>query len=443
MTNHHTPDVAVIGAGTSGAATALHCARQGMEVLCIDRRNLDRAGARWANNIPAWMFDSSAIKRPEAPEKLGDPSPIHLFAGRGPERIVIEDHRCIEVDMRRLVERLRHNARQQGARFMGDVAVQEFDGEVLTTSKARIQARWYVDASGLGGAGLVGLRRPGPADICTAAQQVHSITDPDRARRFFTDQGVPCGHTLCYGGLDGGYSVIHLRAHGTERIHILTGSIPGEGCRSGRRILSAFIDANRDWIGDELYGGASPIPLGRPVDRLARGRVAVVGDAAFQVLSAHGSGVGAGLIAAKTLADALADGKGAQGYARRWQRSFGGLFAAYDIFRHFTASLSVHELAIMMKSGLLHPHLGSLSLRQVAPIPRRLLLPNPLPLVEAPQLLLNLGSTLSKMVRTALLYRQYPEDPKEVASWVKKVEQLFDNEVSPPPQRQAVPTPRR
>ena len=423
MINHRDRDVVVIGAGTSGAAAALHCARRGMDVLCIDRRPLDRAGARWVNNIPAWMFRAAAIAPPEPPERLGDPSPLHLFAGYGPERIVIGEHDCLEVDMRLLTERLRREARAEGAHFASEVDVRGFDGEALFTSEGDLRARFYVDASGLGGAGLVGLPRPARQDICAAAQQVRHITDENRARRFFREQAVPYGDTLCYGGLDGGYSVLHLRAHGADRIHILTGSLPGRGHRSGPRMLDDFVHRHRDWIGDELYGGSAPIPLGRPADRLAQGRVAVIGDACMQVLSAHGSGVGAGLVAAEILADSLAAGRGVSGYAVRWQRRYGGTFAAYDLFRRFSAELSASDMAVMMQSGLLHPHLAGLSLRQLAPLPRRPILANPAALRRAPHLLPSLGATLAKMLRVALLYRRYPADEGRVSEWAMKVEQ--------------------
>ncbi len=395
-----------------------------MDVLCVDRRSLDRAGATWVNNVPAWMFDAADLARPAPPELLGDPSPMHLLAGYGPERIVADDHDCLEVDMRRLAERLRREARRAGARLMGDVEVKEFDGEVLSTSAGDIQAHYYVDASGLGGAGLIDLPRPERTDICAAAQQVHEIIDRDRARRFFADQGVRYGDTLCYSGLDGGYSVVHLRAHGAGRLHILTGSIPARGHRAGPRVLADFIAEHRDWIGPKLYGGSSPIPLGRPADRLASGRVAAVGDAAMQVLSAHGSGVGAGLVAAKMLADSLAAGDGVHGYAVRWQRRYGGLFAAYDIFRRFSADLSTRDVAIMMRAGLLHPHLVSLSLRQVAPVPRRPIAPRARGLLEATHLGASLGKAVAKMARVAVLYRRYPADERRISAWADKVDEL-------------------
>ncbi len=420
-------DVAVVGAGSSGSAAALQCARRGMEVICIDRRKLERAGARWANNIPGWTFEAAGVARPTPPELVGEEVPLHMFAGFGPRRIVIENAGLLEVDMRRLVGRLQSSAEAAGARFMGEVSVGEFDGEVLETSKGSIGARWFVDAAGLGGAGLIDTPTPERSDICTAAQQAHRITDAAAARRFFADRDVPYGHILCYAGTHGSYSVIFVRPHGDDQINILTGSIPANGNSSGRQILAEFVDANSDWIGAEIFGGSSPIPLGPPARRLARGRVAVIGDAALQVLSAHGSGVGAGLVAANMLAKSLAEGAGAAEYARRWQRRYGALFAAYEMFRRFSVELSADELAKMMEHGLLHPELASLSLRQTVPIPDRLLFLNPLVLFRAPRLTLKLGSAAVDMVRAALLYRSYPDEAHRIPQWSKKARRLFDD----------------
>ena len=63
------------------------------------------------------------------------------------------------------------------------------------------------------------------------------------------------------------------------------------------------------------FGGQRAIPLGRPHDTLASDRVALVGDAARQVFSAHGSGIGAGMVAARMLVDAIVRGAGPAEYA--------------------------------------------------------------------------------------------------------------------------------
>src|SRR5687768_10240773 len=119
-----------------------------MKVLCVERRPLEEAGARWVNGVPGWMFDASEIPRPRGDELIGTGHPFHLVAGYGPERVVLRDLDLLEVDMRLLVARLQQMARDAGAELRGGVRVRKFDGTRLDTADGEIRAKHYVDASG-------------------------------------------------------------------------------------------------------------------------------------------------------------------------------------------------------------------------------------------------------------------------------------------------------
>src|SRR5690606_37848233 len=122
-----------------------------------DRRPLGEAGARWVNGVPAWAFDETDLPRPVRPELRGDGAPFHLVVGWGPDRLTVERHGVLEVDMRALTDRLQRLAAAAGATFVGDARVTGFDGaERLDTTAGPFRARLaFVDASGLGGAGLL------------------------------------------------------------------------------------------------------------------------------------------------------------------------------------------------------------------------------------------------------------------------------------------------
>lgn len=344
-------DVAIVGAGTAGSAAAALCARRGLRVVCLERRALNDAGARWINGVPGWTFDEAGFARPRGDELFGAGHAFHLVAGSGPERVIVREHDLLEVDMRFLVARLQDEARAAGATLIGNVEVRAFDGVSLETSQGRVRARWFVDAAGLGGAGLVEREPLARDDLCAAAQQVHAVRDVAAARGFFESQRVAPGDTLCFTGIAGGYSVLNVRLEG-DRLGVLTGSIPAQGYPSGQKILDEFVAAHA-WVGPKLFGGSRAIPLRAPLDRLAHGRVALLGDAACQVFSAHGSGIGAGLVAARLLSDALADGRGPSGYESEWHRRYGALFRAYDLFRRLTQTLRAEEIARLMAVELL------------------------------------------------------------------------------------------
>lgn len=359
-------DVAVVGAGTAGAAAALHCARRGLSVLCLEAGPLADAGARWCNGVPGWQFDAAGIARPLAPELRHDAPPVmHLVMGWGPERATFRGQDVLEVDMRLLVARLQAEAMAAGAELRGGVRVRGYADGVVRTDGDDVGARWVVDASGLHGAGLVPLPEVEAADLCTAAQQVHVIADRAGAEAWLAEQGAREHDAVCFSAVAGGYSIVNVRVSGDE-VSVLTGSIPVDGVASGTQLLRDFLERH-PWIGERVFGGARAIPICRPPRELHHGAVALVGDAACQVFAAHGSGIGAGMIAARMLAEALESGAGPAGYSAAWQRAWGGELAASDAFCRFSRSLDAVQLARMLRNGWLRPELTVPTLEQRPP----------------------------------------------------------------------------
>lgn len=423
-------DICVAGAGTAGAAAAAMLARAGLSVVCLERGDIAGAGARWVNGVPATDFDDAGLPRPTGDELLSAGGPFHLVAGWGPARLVIDDHGVLEVDMRKLVDRLQRYAREAGAVFAGDAAVRSFEGGVVETTAGPIRAELVIDAAGLTGPGLLGQPRVAPEHLCAAAQEVRALRDAGAAREFFAAHRVPVGQVLCFTGIAGGYSIVNVRCAG-DHVSILTGSIPATGQPSGRALLDDFV-AGQPWIGDRLFGGSRAIPIRRPFDVLASDRVAAIGDAAAQVFPAHGSGIGAGMVAARYLADAVAGG-GPREYAVRWQRERGGLFASYDLFRRFSQSVTASELVTMMEAGIMDAELARAGMAQVLPRPRPALLAGKIaPLLRHRSIARRMGAVLARMVAARALYRRYPRDPRRLPTWSKSIATVFGEVADPP-----------
>jgi flavin-dependent dehydrogenase len=411
-------DVAIVGAGTAGAGAAWQCAKRGMRVLCLDAGPLDQAGARWVNGVPLWQLDAAEVPRPTGAELLGEDPPLHLVAGWGPERVVVAGRGVVELDMRELVARLQSLAWQSGAELRGGVRVLGLAEDRLETSDGPVHAEVIVDASGLAGARLAPRPRIAREHLCAAAQAVHAITDLQAARDWFARHEVPEGDALCFAGIAGGYSILNVRLHG-DTLSILTGSIPAEGHPSGRALIDRFISEHA-WVGTEQFGGARAIPIRRPFDRLAHARVALLGDAASQVFSAHGSGIGFGLIAGRMLAEALARGHGLPGYERAFLREHGGLLAGYDIFRRFSQHLPVADLARLMQVGLLDAQSSLAGAAQRWPARfDQVDAKNKLEgLTRAPAQAVALARVGARMAEVAGLYRVYPGS---AAGWPAKL----------------------
>lgn len=414
-------DVAVVGAGTAGAATAALCAERGLRVLCIDRRRLDNAGARWVNGVAASAFIKAGIPLPRGDELRGrETDKFHLIAGWGPERLDVTDHGVLEVDMRHLVTRLQTRARAAGATLVDDTRVHGYDGHRLHTDRGAVDATFLVDASGLGGARLLDQPKVHAHHICAAAQQVRRVRDAQAARAFCDRHRVSLSDVLCFTGVAGGFSIVNVRTDG-ERVSILTGTIPAAGFPSGKALLDRFVAANA-WIGEPIFGGARAIPLRRPFDRLADDRIALIGDAGCQVFAAHGSGIGVGLIAARMLADALSSGRGPRAYATAWQRQHGGLLAAYDLFRRFSQTLTVDELRRMMRRGVVDTRSARAGMAQQLPRIALSALPTKLAsLAREPRLSARLARTAVRIPAILALYRRYPDDHTRLPRWSRAI----------------------
>lgn len=451
-------DVVVVGAGTAGAAAARQFARRGARVALVDARRLDEAGARWVNGVPPWMFDEAGVAWPEPPELRGAGGPFTLLGAGGARALSITPAPVWSVDMRHLVQRLQSDARGAGAVLIDRARVGRLDldgGRPIALEVApaegparTLRADLFVDASGMGGV----LRRqvpvlardcrpPGRAHICSAAQAVCGVRDVGASDAFLARHQAQPGEILCRPGVSGGYSIgnvcVEVHPDGSRSADLLTGAIATEAYRSGPAILSD-LRAEHPWIGEKRFGGAGAIPLRRPYDRLAAPGIALLGNAACQVFSAHGSGIGIGMVAARMLANAATihpdpGGVGAMwayqaGFHRRW----GGLLGAYDLFRRFTQSLEGEAIGTLLTAGLVT------EAGYRAGLDQRLPPLNPVELAAtlrgvaaAPRLARRVMPTIARMGPAVALYARYPERPSErgLGAWSRAAARLFGDPV--------------
>jgi flavin-dependent dehydrogenase len=425
-----THDLAIVGAGSAGAALAAHTARAGMKVVLLDRRSLDDAGARWVNGVARWMFDEAGVARPGPGERVGHEQAMHLAAGRdAAARVVIRHHDVENVDMRQLVARLQRDATEAGAELRGGVHVHGLEGDALRTSAGEIRAKTFVDASGLAGPRLLDQPRVAATDVCAAAHEMRRVRDVAGARAWFQRHEVRPGDALCFTGIAGGYSVLNVRVD-DDLVSILTGSLPALGFPSGARILADFA-AEQPWVGETVFGGSRSIPLRRPYDVLASDRVALLGDAACQVFTAHGSGVGIGLVAAKMLADALVQGRGPRDYAVAFHRRWGGLLTAYDVFRRFSQTMSAGDIARLMRAGLLDEEGARAGMSQRLPeLTRTMLMGRVRGAVRAPAMARRFLGVLARMGVTQVLSAQYPSSRPARRVWSRAVSRVTGDGLS-------------
>ena len=389
-------DVVVVGAGPAGAHAAGCMARAGLEVALVDRKPKGGAGAQWLNGVAFWMLDEAGVPRPTS--TMGqDKGPIFSMAVPGAQRRVrIVDNPVLDMDMRELGAELADTFEQSPSAhpfWKHDVTdVQSNDGRMESVvvrsrdnpQRTRLKAQLFIDASGMGAV----LRRAcswlderceavRPSDICVAAQAVYKIDDMEGARQFLGRHRIESGEVLGMVGVEGGYSILRPEVDLNHRsFSILTGSIANRAYRTGKQILEDFV-ADEPWVGEFVLGGHRAIPLRRPYAHLVAPGLALLGDAAAQVFSSHGSGIGIGLLAARLLADVVGTAYAGGGdigdleslwdYPKRFHRQYGGLLCGSDVLRRFSQSLSLEETQTLFERGILTVGMARDGLGQFSP----------------------------------------------------------------------------
>lgn len=432
-------DIVVVGAGPAGAHFAARVAEKGARVALLDQRPRGLSGAQWINGVAAWMFHEADLDSPAPPELLGKDHSFTLLNADGSQRLTAPENPILEVDMRRLGDRLSQKAADAGADLFWETHAHDLEtrpggrpGALLAhrgqdKRPIRFLARLFVDASGMTAA----IRRrvpeldwscppPRPRDLCAAAQEVRKIKDPGGARAFLARHRAEPEQTLAWSGVHGGFSILNVRiSEDFNTVSILTGAIATPEHPSGKKMIQKFLKAHQ-WVGERCYGGSRAIPLRRPYTRLVAPGVALLGDAACQVYSSHGSGIGIGLIAARILADVVGDTvargedpgdpKHLWHYAARFHRRWGGLLGFSDVFRRFSQRLSSQELSALMRS-LMTPSMLQSGLAQKPAVVR----PNEIPrlvkgALKEPRALLAMLPILLRMPLIEWVARTYPAE---------------------------------
>ncbi len=439
-------DIVVIGAGTTGAAAAGMLAEVGYHVALVEARPLDEAGARWINDIPPWMFDRAGIARPEPPERHIGHRPLHMFGNDDRVGLSAPQRPMWGIDCRHLVARLQADGQRRGVEAHGEVLLEavECDGDrprvaILRRRGAgllRLRADLFVDASGINGA--LRKRVPALAAICpaprddelvSAVQQICVIRDRHGAETFLERLGVETDAFLTWTGVEGGYSTRVVRvAPDLSQVDLLTGVLAPGDPAGGMRLMQSFVRDN-PWIGEPELSGASLIAVRRPYDRTAVRGAVLIGDAACHTFPAHGSGVGAGLIAARTLVESIRFHSDPGGEAATWQyqaalaRDRGAVAAAYDVFRRLVQRMGGREVATLLDVGLMSARSVIEAMDQHLPsIGAAELLQTVRGLVRAPGPAARFGPSVARMLAAHAIYRRYPRRANldHLRSWSRR-----------------------
>lgn len=445
----NTFDIAVLGAGPAGASCALFFAQAGLTVALIEKRSFAKAGPSWVNGIYLNAFEATGLLRPNGEEiDLGDFGSV-FFSSDMKSRIDLAPSAFTNVRMRPFMDRIHRDAFAAGVTGFEGVELNKiiFEGErpveLQFVQKASdkngnkerisIRAKLFVDATGVQAV----LRKRIPAlqeyhgenaaeDSCSAFQENCHIADLKGAQLFLQKNHVAPGAMVNILGTSGGYSTmtVHISPD-LKEVGLLAGASKAPEGMTAPQMLKRF-KSEHAWIGKRIFGGGGIIPLRTPLEMLTSSGVAIIGNAANQVFSTHGSGVMTGIQSARLLCNAVKDKKDPGDadalwkYTATFQRQLGAKLAAYNLVRRFTQYLTQDEVNKLIRSGFMTEELIFAGLKQDLPVPSVQTIQNFLTAsFRDPLFAAKFARALTPLPLIYLHFRNFPEqyDANKYANW--------------------------
>lgn len=446
-------DVVVVGAGPGGCIAARDLKRAGFDVGLFDAEERETLGKPIVVEAEKAMFETVGAGLPQGEENPYHQKRIRVFSANKKEAFTIEgEHPAVSLKLDAFSRRLLREAEGKGVRFYGGHAAHDpliKEGRVggvrfrAAGSDQEVMARLVIDATGFNAA-LVRKLDPELSvgfedrmeDVVVAENRFHEVA-PDKAREAVGRGAHYDDEVWNRLGIHGNYSTVYSYLSLEKmRAYILIGF----KAEYQNPPISDLVDRFREeegYYGRELYGGKGLIRVRRSLDRLVTDGLMVIGEAACQVIPAHGSGVAsamyAGHLAARAAAEALKHGdvstRALWPYCHGYQSGRGAILAAYDANRMVVESMTSDQVAALMDAGAMRPEdlynaavpkpikmsLGSIPSRAWA-------------LLKRPDLIgpvMRMGRPVSAVTKH---YVRYPAeyDPGTFQAWKREAQRLFE-----------------
>lgn len=444
-------DVVIVGAGPAGCVFARDLARSGFDIALFDIATRDKVGKPIILEVDKPAFCKAQVALPKDDEVLYNPKRIRVFSPFGKQAFLYEgEHPSIAIYFDKFVERLLSEAEASGAKFFEKYeAIQpvvkgaKVCGVIFKTRNTvqEVRAPLVVDASGFNAA-LVRKLDPklgiefedNKNDIVVAENSLHDI-DPKKA-----EDAIRCG--LCADeeiwtrlGFQGSYSTEYFYLSVKKRkAYILIGLKEENNIPPVKELISNF-KKRKGFFARRLYGGGGKIRITHSLDKLVADGFMAIGEAACQVIPAHGSGVAsalyAGHLAAQVAAEALKSGepttKTLWQYAYRYQSTRGATLAAFDVNRRVLEKLTQAQIASMLESGIVCAEdIYSVAVPRLA-ISLRSIPKRALGFIKNPSLIAPLVKMSATIFAVINHYRKYPKqyDEKAFDKWKNRTKELF------------------
>jgi geranylgeranyl reductase family protein len=275
----HRVDALVVGAGPAGSAAACRLAAAGASVLLVDRARFPRdkpcGGGLTGRAVQELPCDVSAVVE----ERV---SRVELRVGRHATVRGVGEPLVLMTQRRRLDLHLAEQAAARGADFRDGIRVERL-GEV--------EADVVLVAAGANG----GFARELASGISHGVALEGNAPYP--AARY---RGLA---VLEFGAVPGGYGWVFAKG---DHVNVGVGGWDSEGPRLRVHLARICAEHGVDYDALENVRGHR-LPMRRTIDGLARGRTAVIGDAAGLVDPLTGDGMYEAFLSARLASEAALD----------------------------------------------------------------------------------------------------------------------------------------
>lgn len=444
-------DIVIVGAGTGGCSAAITAAKKGLSACLIDFKEKKRIGDKVCGD------GTGSVTVRWARKALGaDLMPAVLNKGMGgiiygPDRvnglkletktgIIIDRHKFGQLLLKAV---LRHNVKLLDSTRVQEPIIEDNTVVGVKTSKGDIRGKVTIDASGA----IAALRDKvvlkdscleiniGKDAFAAAYREVRllkkDIDDPDYSKIYFSNEITSGGYIWYFPG-------------GKLKVNIgIGGKINPE--KNYRRLTEEEIRGNPLFEGSTcLHAGGGLVPVRRPLDSAVANGFMVVGDAALHAGPTDGGGIWwsmiAGHLAVETAAEAIKRGDVSEDSLWLYNRAFmtfcleergkklvnhlGARQASLEVMKRFLQSVSDDDLNYLAASisqkdidavynGISPSYLA----RKATELAGRA--------AQRPGLVKGLLTTLIKMQKAFMLYKNYPADRQRFPAWKRKADKIF------------------
>ena len=442
-------DVVVVGAGTGGASAAKRIAKAGLRVALLDGKERKSIGEKvCGDGISKDAFDKLKLSYPQGDELERKINGFDLYS---PDR---ESHMRIQgegftINRLNFGQRMVDQAVDAGATLFDKTLVQApiiKEDTVLgvtaknmsTSETVEFRGNITIDASGyyavlrkaLPFAEKYGIETevdPGDVEICYREIRAvkEELDNPDCCKIYLDQSLAP-----------GGY--IWIFPESGKRINVGLGVQMAKGHPNPKKLLYEHVLKQRLFKESKLLtGGGGVVPTRRQLWSCVANGFALVGDSACQVNPLHGGGIHSSMLAGDAAGAVAAKGLEKEDYSWRslWQYNvdfidvYGYKQPSLDIFRILLQTLTNEELnyglknRIVTEEDILKTSMGAELKLNTSEKMRRVFRG-----IGKISLLKRLNLVAKKMRELKTLYKSYPRNLRELASWQKQVESVY-NEV--------------